>query len=203
MTKNPWCGKESKSSHVVFVATKPVETVSCNQTASTKVGFFTQLKGTPTKKRYKCATIFVDHYSRLRFLHLQIHNSAVKTIAAKQASETFAAEHGVRIQHYHCDNGRFYDNDFQQACHDGHQRLTFCGVNGHFQNGITERAIWDLSKSARKQLLQARARWPAAVHFTLWPYTLCNAALLHNSLPALKDGTSRLELFSSIRVWAK
>ncbi len=38
------------------------------------------------------------------------------------------------------------------------------------------------------------------MHFTLWPYALRNAALLHNSLPVLEDGTSRLELFSSIRV---
>jgi hypothetical protein len=200
MTKNPWCGKESKSSHEVFVATKPGETVSCNQMALTKAGFFAQLKGTLTKKRYKCATIFVDHYSRLRFVHLQINNSAIKTIAEKQAFETFAAEHGVRIQHYHCNNRRFHNNTFQKACHDGRQRLTFCGVNTHFQNGIAERAIQDLNKSSWKQLLHTRARWPAAVHFALWPYALCNAALLHNSLPVLKDGTSRLEIFSSIRV---
>jgi hypothetical protein len=38
------------------------------------------------------------------------------------------------------------------------------------------------------------------VHFALWPYALHNAVLLHNSLPVLEDGTSRLELFSSIRV---
>jgi hypothetical protein len=67
-----------------------------------------------------------------------------------------------------------------------------------FQNGIAEYAIWDLSESARKQLLHAHACWPAAVHFALWPYALRNAALLHNSLPGLEDGTSRLELFSSI-----
>jgi hypothetical protein len=40
MTKIPWCGKESKSSHEVFDATKPGETVSVNQMVSTKVGFF-------------------------------------------------------------------------------------------------------------------------------------------------------------------
>ena len=52
-----------------------------------------------------------------------------------------------------------------------------------------------------KQLLHARACWPAAVHFALWPYAIRNAVLLHNSLPVLEDGTSRrLELFSSIRV---
>jgi hypothetical protein len=55
-------------------------------------------------------------------------------------------------------------------------------------------------ESARKQLLYARAHWPEAVHFALWPYALQNAAYLHNNLPVLQDGTSRLELFSSIQV---
>jgi hypothetical protein len=199
MTKLPWHGKESKSSHEVFVATKPGETVSVDQMVSTEAGFFAQMKGVLTKKHY-CATIFVDHFSQLRFVHLQIDDSAVETLAAKQAFAAFAAEHGVRIQHYHCDNGRFSNNAFRQACHNSHQHLTFCGVNAHFQNGIAERAIRDLSQSAQKQLLHARARWPAAVHFARWPYTLHHAALLHNSLPVLKDGTSRLELFSSIRI---
>ncbi len=110
----------------------------------------------------------------------------------------------MAIKHYHCNNGRFADNAFKQACKQGNQQLTFCGVNAHFQNGITKRAIQDLSESAQKQLLHARQRWPAAVHTALWPYVLRNAALMHNNLPMLEDGTSRLELFSSsIRVGAK
>jgi hypothetical protein len=83
------------------------------------------------------------------------------------------------------------------------QQLTFCGANAHFQNGITKQAIWDLLESVRKQLLRARACWPEAVHFALWPYALRNAAYLHNNLPVLEDGTSRLELFSSIQVGSK
>jgi hypothetical protein len=133
-------------------------------------------------------------------VHLQIDNSSTETLAAKRAFETSATKHGVGIQHYHCDNGRFYDNTFKQACHDARQQLTFCGVNVHFQNGIAECSIRDLSESARKQLLNARACWPQAVHFALWSYALRNTALLHNTLPVLEDSTSRLELFSSIRV---
>jgi hypothetical protein len=159
-----------------------------------------QMKGKLTKKRNRCATIFVDHCSRLRFVHLQVNNSSKETIAAKRAFEAFASKHGVKIQHYHCYNRHFYDNAFKQACHDVRQQLTFCGVNAHFQNGIAERSIRDLCKSARKQLLHARACLPQAVHFGLWPYALCNAALLHNSPPVLEDGTLRLELFSSIHV---
>jgi hypothetical protein len=68
-----------------------------------------------------------------------------------------------------------------------------------FKNGIAEQAIWDLSERARKQLLHARACWPEAVHFALWPYVLRNAAYLHNNLPVLEDDTSRLELLSSIQ----
>ena len=64
---------------------------------STEVGFYAQMKGKLTKKRYRCATIFVDHYSRLRFVHLQIDNSSIKTIVAKSAFKSFAAKNGVRI----------------------------------------------------------------------------------------------------------
>jgi hypothetical protein len=142
----------------------------------------------------------VDYYSRLRFVHLQVNNSSVETVAAKRAFKTFAAKHGVKIQHYHCNNGWFSNNAFKQASHEQRQQLTFCGVNAHFQNGIAERSIRDLSESARKQLLHAHARWPQAVHFALWPYALRNSALLRNSLPVLEDGTLRLELFSLIRV---
>ncbi len=200
MTRIPWHGRESKASHEVFIATKPGECVSIDQMMSTEVGFYAQMKGKLTKKQYRCATIFVDHYSRLCFVHLQIDYSSVKTVAAKRTFKSFADEIGVKIQHYHCDNGQFSDNAFKQACHEQRQQLTFCGVNAHFQNGIAEQAIYDLSESAHKQLLHTCARWLQAVHFALWPYALHNAALLHNSLPVLEDSTSRLELFSSIRV---
>jgi len=36
-----------------------------------------------------------------------------ETIEAKRSFERFAEQHGVRIEHYHCDNGRFADNDFK------------------------------------------------------------------------------------------
>jgi hypothetical protein len=105
MTKLPWRGKESKSSHKVFVTTKPGETVSVDQTTLTEVGFFAQLKGSLTKKRYKCCTIFVDNYFCLRFVHLQINDSAESTMTTKLAFEKYATKHGVSIKHYHCNNG--------------------------------------------------------------------------------------------------
>ena len=114
-----------------------------------------------------------------------------ETYAAKRAFERFAKQHGVIIQHYHADNGRFADNMFINACEQQKQQLTFCGVNAHFQNGIAERSIRDLTESARKQLLHAHQCWPAAVHLPLWPYALRSACYLHNNLPVLEDRTSR------------
>ncbi len=115
------------------------------------------MKGKLTKKRYRCATIFVDHYSRLRFIHLQIDDSSVKTVAAKCTLETFAAEHGIKFQHYHCDNGHFSDNAFKQACHEQRQQLTFCGVNAHFQKWHSRMLYGE-----RTQAIASRARLLAA-----------------------------------------
>jgi hypothetical protein len=198
MTKLPWCGKESKATRQVFVVTKPGECVSVNHMVSTHVGFSVQLKGGLTKKRYKAASIFVDHFLRLCFVHLMQDQSSEESVKAKRAFEQFATKHGIVICHYHCDNGCFANNAFKEACQQSNQQLTFCGINAHFQNGITERAIHNLSNSAHKQLLHGCQHWPAAVHVALWPYALRSAALLHNTLPVLEDGTSRLELFSSI-----
>ena len=106
----------------------------------------------------------------------------------------------MTILHYHADNGQFCDNSFQAACKQGGQRLSFCGVNAHFQNNRAKKSIRDLSESARNQLLYAQASWPSAIHLSLWPYALRTAVALHNTLPTLEAEVSRLELFSSIRV---
>jgi hypothetical protein len=112
MTKLPWQGKETKANHEVFVATKPGECILVNQMTSMEVGSYTQLKGKLTKKRYKCTTVFVDHFSCLQFVHLQLDNGSVKTLATKLDFKQYAAEHGVKILHYHCNNGRFHNNAF-------------------------------------------------------------------------------------------
>jgi hypothetical protein len=44
ITKLPWCGKESKSFHKVFTATKPGECVCVNHMISTQVGFLPNYK---------------------------------------------------------------------------------------------------------------------------------------------------------------
>ena len=57
-----------------------------------------QLRGNPTKERYRAATIFVDHYSRLSYVHLQKSTSAEETLEAKTAFENYARTHGVNVK---------------------------------------------------------------------------------------------------------
>ena len=90
--------------------------MSVDHMISMQQGFFPQMKGKLTLKRYRAASIFVDHFSRLRYVHLMQDLSSDETIKAKMAFERFAAEHGVIIKHYHCDNGRFADNAFKLSC---------------------------------------------------------------------------------------
>ncbi len=150
MTKVPWCTKgHHNKDHPIFAATKPGECISVDHMQSTKPGFYGQAKGALTKTRFRNATIFINHYSHLKFIYLMTTNlTSNKTVDAKQAFKQFAAEHGVQIKHYHCNNGRFVDTLFHAACNSQNQKLTICGVNAHFQNGIAKRAIQDLSERA-------------------------------------------------------
>jgi hypothetical protein len=66
-----------------------------------------QTTGRLTKGRFMVATIFVDHFSDLDYVHVQSTTLAEDTIKAKQAFEKFAYDRGVRIEHYHADNGVF------------------------------------------------------------------------------------------------
>ncbi|KAL7485090.1 hypothetical protein ACHAW6_010683 [Cyclotella cf. meneghiniana] len=146
----------------------------------TQAGVLAQLKGKLAVQRYKAATVFVDHFSGLRYIHMMTSMSSNETIKAKQAFEQFAANHFVTIEHYHADNGRFADNAFINHCSQRQQRLTYCGVNAHFQNGLAERAIRDITEVGRKQLLHAMARWPQVVDLALWPYALRYAVHIFN-----------------------
>jgi hypothetical protein len=78
------------------------------------------------------------------------------TVKAKKALENYAATYNVKVLHYHADNGHFADNAFCQDLQDNNQSITFCGVNAHWQNGVAEKRIKDLTENARAMLLFAQ-----------------------------------------------
>jgi hypothetical protein len=168
MHRRPWRDK-GKDTRFTKFATSPGEIVSVDQMESTSLGFVAQLKGKLTTKRYKYATIFVDQFSRLSYVFLQKTLTSKETVLAKQCFELYANERGVKIHRYHADNGRFADNGFIEACKSSNQRISYCGVNAHFQNGIAEKRIRDLQDATRTNLLFAMHRWPRMIFVHLWP----------------------------------
>jgi hypothetical protein len=200
MTRRPWRTKSAQNKSKLRIVHLPGECISVDQLESQLPGFVTQLKGKLTRKRYKAATVFVDHASRLSYVHLQESLTSKETVEAKHAFKAFSRSFGIKIRHYHADNGRFADNAFLKDVAISGQTISFCGVNAHFQNGIAEKMIRDLQESTRKQLLHAKARWPRAVELSLWPYALHLANHLRNSLPDRDDATSPIERFSRVEV---
>ena len=112
----PWKTKGSDTGKQVFKATKEGQVVSFDQMISTQPGFIVQLKGKLTNQCYKTATIFVNHFSGLQYIHIMTNLSSDKTHKAKLAFEQFAANNHVAIEYYHADNGRFADNAFISHC---------------------------------------------------------------------------------------
>ena len=184
MTRRAWRTKQAPSKVAPAPINAPGDCISVDQLESTSPGFIGQMKGALTNKRYKFATVFVDHFSRLSYVHLQQTNSAVETLEAKRAFEKFAAAHAVQVRHYHADNGRFADNLWLSDIAQRGQSISFCGANAHFQNGVAEKRIRDLQEAARTILLDAKSRWPKAISACLWPYALRHANHAHAQTPS-------------------
>ena len=115
MTKRPWRVKGDNKG-TAKTATYPGQVVSVDQLESTSPGFIAQLKGTLTQQRYKYAT----------FVYLQKRVTSQETVMAKHVFKRSAKQCGVKIIHYHADNGHFTDNAFIQDCQANRQSLSYC-----------------------------------------------------------------------------
>ena len=141
-----------------------------------------------------------SHASDFTYLHMHQHLTTDETIDAKHSFEHLAEQHGVRILHYHCDNGRFADKAFVDDNRAAHQTITFCGVGAHHQNGIAERGIRDITENACTSLLHAAHRWPKAIAANLWPQAIKHVINVRNSLPRPGKTESPLSKFAGTSV---
>ena len=163
--------------------TVPVAMVSIDQLESPVPGFVSIAKGLPTIRKYRGASVFVDHAGDFTYIHMHYCLTTDKTIDAKHVFECLAEQHGVRILHYPCDSGRFIDKAFVDNIQTAHQTITFCGVSAHHQNGVAERHIRDITENARTSLLHAVHRWRKAIAANLRPEAIKHVVNVRNSLP--------------------
>jgi hypothetical protein len=192
-----WQVKGDPKDGQFFQTTITGQVVLVDQLKPTVPGFVGQMKGWLTNQQYHVATVFVDHYSRISCMHLQKSDTSAKTVMAKQAFEGYAHTMGVRIQHYHADNGRFADNLFMKDISDQKQTITFCRVNAHFQSGIAEQRIRELQDGAWTSLIHAKHCWGTAIDVQLWPYALQHRNDVYNSMQCNHQELSPLEIFSN------
>jgi hypothetical protein len=113
--RRPWRTKGTTANkNKIKIATRPGECISVDQLISCVPGLVGQTTGRLTTSRYKVATVIVEHYSDLDYVHIQESTSADDTIEAKRTFEKICFERGVRVEHYHADNGIFASRGFRE-----------------------------------------------------------------------------------------
>ena len=144
---------------------------------------------------YVGGCIFVDHMSGYIHVEEQLGFSSSETIRAKQSFEKLALDHGVPVLNYLCDNGTFKSRDFVKHLNDHNQKVQYCGVNAHHQNGIAERSIRTVSECARALLLHSAIRWKdGPLNSSYWPFAVRHACYLYNHCPD-RTGTCPADRF--------
>ena len=73
---------------------------------------------------------------------------------------------------WYADNGRYTDKEFIEQVNKHEQKISFCGVGAHHQNGVAEASVKKYNLKARTLLLHAKRYWPAVISTMLWPYAL-------------------------------
>jgi hypothetical protein len=196
MTRRAKRSKNEASKISARTITGPGSCVSVDQLESSTLGLIAHMKGTPTIQRYRCATVYIDHYSRLSYIHLQKQLTSEETVQGKVAFEKFCEARGVTVKHYHADNGRFADKGFVNHVSKCKQSITYCAVNAHFQNGMAEKRIRDLQDQTTTMLMHAESKWPDVISANLWPYALREANESLNATPSKVTGRVANQMFA-------
>ena len=179
----------------------PGQCVSCDHYVSPVKGRRVEGFGKRTKvDGYVGGAIYVDHASAKIFHHPQASLSAADTLRGKQIIEQEAHDIGRRIESYHSDNGIFAQSEFKDHCQHQKQKLSFCGVGAHHQNGIAEINIKTVCGLARANLIHLMLMWPERCNVNLWTLAINYAVWIFNRLPKESlGGLSPDEMWSGVR----
>jgi hypothetical protein len=139
-TKCPWHHKGGSSHSLrALAACNPGSLAFADQMISSTPGLLSQSTWSLTKRQYCAATIFVDSFSDYTHVSLQEDLTMDSSLDAKLDYERKLSTFGVNVAGYHAENGRFADAAWKESCQALNQKIQFCGVGSHHQNGIFER----------------------------------------------------------------
>jgi len=200
--KRPWRFKRTKNGEASTLRgekpTEPGQTVGVDQLISAQPGLVPQSKGAMTRARIWAATVFVCYVTGYIHVGLMTDQSGDQTLQCKHDFEHKCATRGVKVKHYHADNGRFAEQSFLSSIKKCMQRITFCGVGAHHQNGITENTIKQLTLVSRTILIHAQSHWPEYITTMFWPFALKAAQDRLNQLNMSLDGRTPDMKFSGV-----
>ena len=151
-----------------------------------------------TCARIWVATVFIDYVTGYVHVALMIDQSGEPILQAKHDYEHLAATRNVTVKHYRADNDRFAARSFTNDCKASTQRINFCGVGAHHQNGIADNTIKQLTLISRNLLIHAQNYWPEYISTMLWPFALKAAQDCLNQLNVNLDGTTPYVIFSGV-----
>jgi hypothetical protein len=94
------------------------------------------MSGFLTSRHIWGCTTFCDHVSDFVYVHLMRDFTVDKTILAVKAFKKVMAQANRSVKHYHANNGAFAHKGFLDEVNCKDQKITFCAVGAHHQNGI-------------------------------------------------------------------
>lgn len=175
----------------------PGDCVSVDQYISAVRGRLPHTTGRePDKDKYNGGTIFVDHASGYVYLRHQVSLRTGESLRAKNGFEQFADRYNVKLKKFRADNHPFRSAEFQEDLELKHQTADFSAVGAHHQNGVSERAIQQITEWARTMMLHSLIHWPESADPALWPFAMEHAVYLWNNMPRKDTGLSPLEVFT-------
>ena len=182
-------------------ANSPGSWIAMDQHVHTTPGHGPSITGiTPASLKYVGGTLFVDCATGYIHCVHQTTLNALETLLAKQKFEQDAMLHGVQVHSYLTDNGVFTAKGFIDEIQKQGQRIQFCGVSAHHQNGIAERAIKTTHSIARSMMLHSAIHWPEIYNPSLWPFALTYACHVLNLIPKRDSNLSPKEMWTGMKI---
>ncbi len=110
------------------------------------------------------------------------------------------AQADCTVKHYHADNNAFAHKGFLDEVNRKDQKIIFCAIGAHHQNGLIKNKNKMLTLSARTLLLHGICMWLQMIDTMFWPFAFKAAAKQHNLLLLSSNGQTPLSMMHDVPI---
>ena len=116
----------------------PGDCVSTDQIVSAQPGLVPQTSGNLTSNQIWGITLFVGNVTDYTYGYLMCSLDLEETLGAKKDFDKLVRRSDNTVKIYHADNRRYSENSFMASLNANNQKISFCDIGAHHQNGIVE-----------------------------------------------------------------